>query len=458
MNEVSLSEILESRENRAKHQVELLKRCKNTLICFTLNIAGPVKASPMTDKVFKEGISLIRQHLERNGCGIDLCETFYKITGEEAFFAVDRDSNDVKRLMLVIEEKEALGRIFDIDVIDQSGEKITREQLGEKSRTCFICDHAAKVCARSRCHSVDEVLNKIQVISDSYFRTKFINTVSDIALRALLFEAAVTPKPGLVDRNNNGAHSDMDYFTFISSSSVLLPFFSELTEIGINHVGSPVSLLKEIRYTGQKAESAMYKVTGGVNTQSGLIFSIGLLCSAIGHLYGKNQSYSLKEVVEYEMQMTQNLLDELWDKAPENRMTKGKRAFLEYGVTGIRGEAASGYSSVLLYGLPVLKRCIAEGLSMNDAGVVTLINLMADTNDTNLITRSDMVKQAAVKNELQRILASNITPQEIINAAKVLDDDFIKENISPGGCADLLAISFFLYFLETEIMQDNAAV
>ena len=454
MNEVSLNEILVARENRANHQVELLKRYKSTLICFTLNIVGPTKAFPMTDKAFKEGIRLIQEHLERNNCKIELYETFYKVTGEEAYFIVDSDSNYIKKLMMVIEEREVLGRVFDIDVIDKNGEKLSREQLGAKSRTCFLCDHDAKVCARSRYHSVDDVLEKTQKLIHSYFRAKFVNVVSSIALRALLFEVAVTPKPGLVDRNNCGSHKDMSYFTFLDSSSVLLPYYSELIEIGINHAGSPTDLLNEIRYLGQKAESAMYKITDGVNTQSGLIFSVGILCSAIGHLYGKNQLRCLKDVIEYEIQMTQKLLDELHDDEPKSPLTKGKRVFLEYGVTGIRGEAASGFSSVLLYGLTILKQCITKGFTVNDAGVMTLLNLMANTNDTNLITRSNMEKQVSIRNALQRILVSNTTSQEILKVAKSLDDDFIKDNISPGGCADLLAISFFLYFFEKDMVKE----
>ena len=108
-----------------------------------------------------------------------------------------------------------------MDVLDQEGKSVSRTSMSFPQRRCLVCGKDAKLCARSRAHSVEELQSRIAMLIDAYFRDKEADRFASCACRALLYEASVTPKPGLVDRCNSGSHTDMDFFTFSDSVSAL---------------------------------------------------------------------------------------------------------------------------------------------------------------------------------------------------------------------------------------------
>ena len=112
--------------------------------------------------------------------------------------------------------------------------------------------------------------------------------IGELAVRALRIEAAVTPKPGLVDRENSGAHDDMDYPLFLASSAALQPCFIACAKAGIDgYKKNPAQLVPILRRIGRCGETAMYAATKGVNTHKGAIFSMGILCCALGMLVAR---------------------------------------------------------------------------------------------------------------------------------------------------------------------------
>ena len=126
--------------------------------------------------------------------------------------------------------------------------------------------------------------------------------------------------------------------------------------------------------------------------------------------------------------------------------TTGQRLFAQYGFRGVRGEAEQGFPSILNAGLPKLEQGIARGLSLNDAGCAALLALMAAATDTNLIARSDRATQKRVTEQMRELLERSPFPDR--ETMEELDKAFIKENLSPGGSADLLAMTYMLYFLK----------
>ena len=110
---------------------------------------------------------------------------------------------------------------------------------------------------------------------------------------------------------------------------------------------------------------------------------------------------------------------------------------------GIRGEVAAGLPAVLETGLPVLEACLAEGMSRNDAGVIALLYLIARGEDTNMIKRGGYALAREMSSYLRDELRRN--PRPTMESIRQLDELFIRRNLSPGGCADLLAVSFFLH-------------
>ena len=271
--------------------------------------------------------------------------------------------------------------------------------------------------------------------------------IGRLALEAMLLEVSATPKPGLVDRNNSGAHRDMDFFTFMKSAASLGGSFSEFTEAGFagGAVGvPPASIFPGIRKIGIEAERRMFRATGGINTHKGEIFSLGLLASCAGYLSGSGRELTAEGTMTLAADMCRGICSAdfagVREKSPA-MLTKGERVYLEHGITGIRGEAEAGYPSVREASLPALKRYLADGLSMNDALAMTLIHIMAHAHDTNIISRHDMKTAQEVMRTAGEMVSSGFGLEDI----RRLDDEFISRWISPGGSGDLLAVTYFLY-------------
>ena len=281
----------------------------------------------------------------------------------------------------------------------------------------------------------------------------FAREVESIAVRSLLYEVSATPKPGLVDRDNSGAHDDMDFFTFIDSSSVLGETFYLCTIAGIEHKENIDSLLKVIRPIGIRGEEKMFAITKDVNTHKGLVFSLGILCAVIGYLYKENsaRTWSADDICEEVQYMTKELVDkELKDKKLDRPLTYGEKLFVKYGVTGIRGEVASGFKTVRIHGLPLFKELmVAEKGSLNERLIQVLIHLMAYAEDSNILGRHDLEMLKTVQNRAKRIIdVGGSFTEEGIDAIREFDKWCIKNWVSSGGSADLLAVTIMLYFAE----------
>jgi holo-ACP synthase/triphosphoribosyl-dephospho-CoA synthase len=447
---VTLEEMLFARDARVERQQKMLKEFPYTLICFTLNIAGPYKQFPLALKTFSEGKEQILSQLHCNRCKIIKSEFVREKTGCEGYFGVDGDAASIKKLMVAIEDGSPLARLFDIDVLASDGKKISRTDLGCKSRRCLICGCPAQACARSRRHSVDELTQKTLELMQTYFNGKYADEIAKTATRALLYEVCVTPKPGLVDRWNNGAHRNMDIFTFLDSCVTLTPFFREFTLRGLTSgQEDPHLLYLELKDTGKQAEKAMMEATGGVNTHKGAIFSIGLLCAALGFLRKKGIPYCSDAVFDLCRRMTaDDLSKDLSCITAQNAATHGEKVYAKLGIAGVRGEAASGYQSVRRYGLPMLKWLLSQGIPLNDACVITLLNLIANVQDTNILSRTGC-RPPDIRSKIEHtVKAMGSSTESIARAVEQLNGEFVRANISPGGCADLLAFTLMLYFLE----------
>jgi triphosphoribosyl-dephospho-CoA synthetase len=273
-------------------------------------------------------------------------------------------------------------------------------------------------------------------------------------MKGMLLEIACTPKPGLVDRNNSGANSDMDFSLFCLSSSTISQDFPLFISVGLNPEIPDNKVLQFLRCHGIETEKRMFESTGGINTQKGLIFIFAILGAAAGRLVRNQIPLTSENLSEYTSKLTEGLCQrELYGLNPESsqrRLTKGESLFLKYGVRGIRGEVEYGLPTITGYGLPQLKKSLLRGLSLNDALVETLLRILSVAEDTNVIARSDYdtlkdVVQPSATEALQKGGMSTDAGRKLILA---MDDKFITRNINPGGSADLLAASAAIYFLE----------
>lgn len=445
--EVTLLEMLEARERRAARQQVLLQDYGKTMVCFTMNIAGPVKNSSLIRRGYALGKRLLRQQLEVAGIPIAYSEEIQEKTGNEAIFLLDADPLAVKAITVEIEDQPAVGRLFDMDVLCPNGRKVDRQELGLSGRKCLICGGMAQACARSRAHTVFELQKKTQEILCEALDTVDSTDAARLATQALLYEVATTPKPGLVDRENSGSHRDMDFFTFQASAAALFPYFSQCVKIGRETVDAQETF-RRLRLPGKLAEGEMRRATGGVNTHKGAIFSMGILCGALGRLE-REQWGNPGAVLAECAAMTEGLVSwDYVDLTAETAKTAGQKLYLQYGITGVRGQAEAGFPAVLNVGLPKLEAALAAGKSINEAGCAALLAMLADTVDTNMIHRGGYERAKEAAEEIGALLEKEPFPTK--ETLERLDAEFIRDNLSPGGTADLLALVYMLHFLKEE--------
>lgn len=445
--EVTLLEMLEARERRAARQQVLLQDYGKTMVCFTMNIAGPVKNSSLIRRGYALGERLLRQQLEVAGIPIAYSEEIQEKTGNEAIFLLDADPLAVKAITVEIEDQPAVGRLFDMDVLCPNGRKVDRQELGREGRKCLICGGPAQVCARSRTHTVSELQEKTWEILCQALDAVDSADAARLATQALLYEVATTPKPGLVDRENSGSHSDMDFFTFQASAAALYPYFAQCVQVGRETVDAQETF-RRLRLPGKLAEGEMLRATAGVNTHKGAIFSMGILCGALGRLE-REQWCSPGAVLAECAAMTKGLVSRDYvNLSSETAKTAGQKLYLQYGITGVRGQAEAGFPAVLNVGLPKLEAALAAGKSINEAGCAALLAMLADTVDTNMIHRGgyELAKETAEK--LRMLLAKEPFPSKA--TLEALNEEFVQKNLSPGGTADLLALVYMLHFLKEE--------
>lgn len=452
-HEVDLSEMLRGRERRAGRQKAILDLYHRTLICFTLNIAGPIKVSALTKEIFLRGYDQIGDALNSYGLPVMYSELSPHSYGYEGYWVVDADSILVKRLMSEIEDGSPIGRLYDIDVLWPDGEKVSRLDTGRQARTCIICGNPASDCASRRLHSVEELQEKTFRLIIDEIRREGIQPrlVGRLCRLAMLHEVYTTPKPGLVDLNNNGSHTDMDVALFEKSAKTVETYFTHAVECGLMWSSlAAKDVLSKLRPLGIQAEKDMFSATGGVNTHKGLIFSLGIICCAIGHIKGRHERLTVDRLLTRSGEVAAPALaNDLRDLPPYEEMTAGQREYAEYGISGIRGEAASGFQSVRRIGLPILEQLMDDGESFHDAGRIALLHLIVNVNDTNMIKRCGRSGFRKLQDSIADDLDSSSTVSE--EYLLELDRRYIQMNASPGGCADLLAICYFLHML-TELV------
>lgn len=454
-NCVSLEEILNARENRVKIQQKMLQKAPTCLLSFTLNIPGPVKVFPYTKWAYEVGSSIISKGVSLlNG---DVLEQFEakNETGWEGFFALNLPPEEIKTYLLEQEEHHPLGRLFDFDVLRTDGSKLSRQELGFPERTCLLCGNPAFLCGRSRTHSAQELLAKEIELMENFFISRLSNHIGLLMQKALFYEVNTSLKPGLVDRLHNGSHKDMGLSTFINSAYSLSDYFCQCVKEGLSCDCSKKDLpllFQKLRSIGKHAEKTMLFATQGINTHKGIIFSGGVLCGAIGYYISTNSRdissenflSSLSEICRY---MLPALLNDYLTLTQNTAKTNGEKLYLEYKITGIRGEAKEGFPHLFNTGFPLFQAVLKEDFTLWQAGLITLLHYIAYTEDTNLIIRSDYQLACKIQKDLQKFL-NHATYEEQLSILPKLDHFFVSQNISPGGSADMLALTYFLYFIQ----------
>ena len=293
--------------------------------------------------------------------------------------------------------------------------------------------------------------------------------IAHLATQALQAELDTTPKPGLVDKDNNGAHRDMDYALMQLSINTLHPYFVRLAFLGF---ADTLPSHTVIRDAGIEAEKAMLEATNGVNTHKGALFSMGLAVVAAAYEEKKaaaNKEVRGKEREEEYLSSLQLTIKALAASFPDTSGTHGSKAKqLSNGTITIKGaldNAREGYEKLFAEWLPFYN----ERRKSHDAHALhkTLLRIMCDLDDTNVIYRTNVATAEEVKQEARALLASfeeayaaedkekcasaieeKCASAELL-ALKDMDRRYTERNISPGGAADMLSLTVFIGSIQT---------
>jgi holo-ACP synthase/triphosphoribosyl-dephospho-CoA synthase len=339
------------------------------------------------------------------------------------------------------EQNHPLGRFIDVDLNDQDGITIS----SGKSKLCFFClERPAIECRRENAHEPEELRAFMFPKMDAFCRQQrelaIIKKLSSLAQQALLTEISLTPKPGLIDKFSSGSHSDMNYQTFINSTAAISPFFEDLVREGFAFRDTDLTkALPVIRTIGLRMESAMYGATNNVNTQKGIIFLMGLSLFACGLNYERSGRFDSNEFHTIIGAICKGIVNRELGDFPGTIRSHGEVIFQKYGQSGARGEAETGFQTVFESGLPPL----AGVTDLNSEALIKCFLAIASANeDTNILYRSDADVLDNFKNRCRTALEeySDRTYTSVI--------DYCRENnISPGGSADLLAVTIFVWLV-----------
>ena len=441
---VTLEQMLCAREARQARLNAALVRAP--LVSFTMNIAGPEKNSPLIRRGFFVGCKRLTDAFAAHGITLTLLEVTDEITGCEALYAAEGCALTAKALCAACEDADELGRLFDMDVIDADGRRISREELGLRERGCMICGAQGRGCAARRAHSVDELQRETTRRLHNFFRNADRKNIAVLATQSLLDEVHVTPKPGLVDRCNSGSHTDMDLALFEKSAAALAPYWETCVSIGMESSSlTSVETFAQLRRAGLSAEQTMLDATGGVNTHKGVIFLLGILCGAVGRLWRADTPCRDAKALcaECARMTTAPLREEFSHLTPD---TAGAQFYLRHGMRGARGEVMDALPGVQETALPALRSAIENGCTREHAAAIALLHLIARETDTNMVKRGGIDGAQWGAQQARKLLQRASVPA--IEDIAALDAQFIAKNLSPGGCADLLALALFLHELE----------
>ena len=321
--------------------------------------------------------------------------------------------------------------------------------------------------------------------------------IGQSAVRALLREVAAAPKPGLVDRNGSGSHSDMDFMTFADSALALGPCFRACAREGLERGAakpawagassrrSPVkshptegdttevyaaeikaadavetlgaeapaaeteaadaAFLTALRLIGVEGERLMFAATGGINTHKGALFLVGLQVAAVGALIGAG----IPPTADRTRRFAARVVGGVSERELPSAATNGAAAFRAFGSRGVRGEAETALRSLDGGALDFLIHVSERRVPNDNDCINTLLLIMARADDTTVLHRGGPEALQLVQQGARTVLEAGgmTTPAGRTSLAR-FSADLVSRRISPGGSADLLAAALFLADIE----------
>ena len=440
-----LQSILKARDQRAFLKGQIAQKGLPSL-SLSLNVPGFPKSNLTVEAFFRSCLHDLKHHLRAHQIDIQEKDAIEICDDAGDFFLVPFSTNklNLKRIKQICEDFEEghpLGRFVDVDLNDWQGHGIS----SGKSKLCFFCrEKPAIECRRGNVHDLrvlrSFMFSEMGTYSWGQREKRIAEELSALAKQAILAEVSLTPKPGLVDQFGPGCHTDMNYQTFVVSTEAIAPWFDELVHEGFAFQDDDLTqALPRLREIGLKMESAMFEATGNVNTQKGIIFLMGLSLFACGKLASQNGHFEAEKFRNIIQSVCKDLVRKEMVNSALSGKSHGQKIFANYGFSGARGEAESGFATVFDFGLPQL----TQVKQLNDKLLIKcFLAIAANNNDTNILFRSNLEVLGTFRNLCRNTLVdfSIENYSEVIAYCK-------QQNISPGGSADLLAVTIFVWLV-----------
>ena len=438
-----LQSILEARNQRALFKKQLTQK-GFPCVSLSLNVPGFPKSNSIVQFFFRHCLKDLKYFLKSNLIEIQNNDAVEISDDAGDFFIVPCSTgflhlSELKQICEDFEENHPLGRFIDVDLNDDRGNTIS----SGKSKLCFFCqDKPAIECRCENAHDPEQLRSFMFSKMSEYCRKQresaIIRQIASFGLKALLYEISLSPKPGLVDKFSNGSHADMNYLTFVDSSVAISGWFNDMVRAGFSFQDDDLTkALPIIRNIGLRMESAMYNATRNINTQKGIIFLMGLSLFASGKLFSQSDQFETELFRNIIKDICKDLVRKELINSSRSKISHGEQIFQKYGFGGARGEAESGFRSVFEFGLSQLTG-VAE---LNDITMIKSFLAIASNNmDTNILYR----RGRNVLSDFQLLCKKAVEDFNDKNYSAVIE--FCKsENISPGGSADLLAVTIFVW-------------
>ena len=262
--------------------------------------------------------------------------------------------------------------------------------------------------------------------------------LADLAVDALIDEADLSPKPGLVDRRGSGAHTDLHLGLMHASALALWPSFKAMAEAAQRRGEIDQQLRDEVGRLGRDGEAEMLRVTDGVNTHRGAIWALGLLSAAA--------ALETDALAPAQVALRAARLALFNDRAaPVAADSHGAQVCRLYGVHGAREEAQLGFPAVVQQALPQLARSRAAGVGEQNARLDALLAIMTQLADTCVLYRAGMAGLTCMQSGARAVLAAGgCASLDGRRLLRELERDMLRLRASPGGAAHLLAATLFL--------------
>jgi len=450
-----LSKVLNARETRFQLRNAIAKSGFDSL-SLTLNIPGYPKRNELLFNLFIQILDALLIYLQANRIIIEKKEEVLRADEAGDFYLVPLKINKqvgiqkIKQLTEYFEEKHKLSRLIDVDIFNKDGISVS----SGKEKPCYFCgDFSAVSCMRYKRHSYKEIRDKIfkdtHLFLNERSKEKLIHNLCNFAQRALLYEISISNKPGLVCFEEPGVHTDMNFFTFLNSTSALIPYFKEFCELGYQYRGELIKVLPKIREIGLRVEKIMFLATDQVNTHRGVIFLFGISLFSIAKILSEKRTFSdsefQKTVKKIGKDLVKNELQHL-----NGSKTHGEKVYHKYGKegAGIRLEIETGLPTIFQTSLPYFSDQLKpdtykDQTKLQEVLLQGLLLIMTINNDTNILYRSDLDTLNHIKELANRSLSNKSGYNQLYEFCKT-------NNLSPGGSADLLAVSLLLHFIKTE--------